>query len=114
MFFWKGSWWLVTDFWKGLGVYRSDDGLAWDRRQDILSRPGKRADDGALGHHADVLVQGERAFIFYFTHPEEQTAEGGYRQRRTSIQVAELELSGGELICDRDKPFELSLAPGGF
>lgn len=110
VFFWKGSFWLVTDFWKGLAVYRSSDGFAWARQKDILAQPGSRVDDGALGHHADVLLQGERAFIFYFTHPEEKTAAGGsYEQRRTSLQVAELDVIGGELICDRDKPFDFVL-----
>lgn len=111
-FFWRGSWWLVTDFWRGLGVYRSDDGIVWTRQANILDKPGTRPDDDGLGHHADVLVQGGRAFIFYFVHPKEKNeAASDYDRRRSSLQVAELELVDGVLVCDRDKPFDFLLQP---
>ncbi len=29
-FRWRGKWWLITDVWNGLAVYRSDDGLDVD------------------------------------------------------------------------------------
>ena len=41
------------------------------RQPNILDQPGLRAGDGAIGRHADVLVQGGQAYIFYFTHPGE-------------------------------------------
>jgi hypothetical protein len=104
VFHWQDAYWMVTDHWHGLGVYQSEDCQTWTRRADILGIPGKRPDDGALGHHADVLVQGKNAFVFYFTHPE--------NTKRSSLQVAQLEFKAGQLICDRDKPFDLILAPG--
>lgn len=118
VFYWQQSYWLIVDFWHGLGVYRSDDAEHWERQANILDVPGQRADDHAIGGHADIEVQGERAFIFYFTHPDwDRTRQYGvdevqpYAVRRTSVQVAELELRGGTLVCDRDKPFAFTLLP---
>jgi hypothetical protein len=122
VFRWKGSYWLIMDHWDGLGVFRSSDGANWSRQKnDILQKPGARTEDGVKGGHADVLVQGEDAWIFYFTHPQRIAGaqypapawgEEPYALRRTSIQVAKLELDGEELICRRDEPFPFELRPG--
>ncbi|WP_208403605.1 hypothetical protein [Paenibacillus sp. BK720] len=40
-------------------VLRSDDLTTWERNDIILDQPGKRSDDGTIGLHADVVVQGE-------------------------------------------------------
>jgi hypothetical protein len=119
VFCWQQTYWMITDPWNGLGVYRSDDAEHWERQDNILDRPGARQDDGRKGGHADVLVQGGRAFIFYFTHPErDPAARHGmdevhpYNDKRTSIQVAELEYRDKRLACDRDKPFDFTLQPG--
>ena len=117
VFRWRGAYWMVTDPWRGLGVYRSDDLQTWTRQADILTSPGSRPDDSAIGHHADVLVQGERAFLFFFTHPEvvgmaPDDFAWTYAARRTALQVARLELGGDTLVCDRDAQFELDLLPG--
>ena len=94
---------------QGLGVFHSDDALKWTRHaNNILRDPGKRPDDGVKGGHADVLVQGDNAWVFYFTHPSRVPAArdvDAYATRRTSIQVAKLELEGAEIICRRDEPF---------
>jgi len=120
VFFWKGTYWMLTDPWHGLGVYRSSDCESWTPQAAILDKPGSRPDDGAVGHHADVLVQGEEAYVFYFVHPHEfKYGEGApaehemYSYRRSSVQVARLELQGEQLICNRDQafPFEL-ISPG--
>jgi GH43 family beta-xylosidase len=102
-FQWRGKWWLVTDVWKGLAVYRSDDGVSWTRQAgNLLETPGKGADDAAKGQHADVVVSGERAWLFYFTHPDAE-------KRRSSIQVVEIRESGGLLSVDRDAPTRVAL-----
>ena len=69
-----------------------------------------------------MLVQGEDAWVFYFTHPGRGPGVPPppavvrdvepYATRRTSIQVAKLELEGGEIICRRDAPFPFRLQPG--
>jgi hypothetical protein len=117
-FRWKGSYWLIADMWAGQAVYAADDLDAWHRTGIILDAPGKRLDDGWYGHHADVLVNGGRAFIFYFTHPGRgrrrqsgPVSPDAYEWKRSSLQVAELSVQGGALGCDRDADIELLLRP---
>ena len=116
VFFWQGCYWMITDTWQGLGVYRSADAEHWQRQANILSGGGQRRDDGAQGQHADVTVQGDRAYVIYFTHPDRDLKKSygfdeaaPYSDKRTSLQVAELGLLDGNLICDRDKPIDFSL-----
>jgi hypothetical protein len=114
-FRWKDHYWLVVDIWNGLGVYRSDDALTWATQTDnLVDKPGKGADDGVKGGHPDVVVSGDRAYLFYFTHPGRTDPRGpanGYEKRRSSIQVVELEYRDGCLTCDRDKPTYIDLKP---
>ncbi len=115
VFQWKNRYWMVVDVWRGLGVYVSDDCRSWTRqKKNLLSEPGQGADDKVKGGHPDVVVSGDRAFLFYFTHPGRQNANpknDPYEQRRSSIQVAELEFKDGEVSCDRDKPTYILLQP---
>lgn len=115
VFRWKEKYWMIVDIWKGLGVYRSDDALNWTAQADnLLFTPGKGADDAVQGQHCDVVVSGERAFLFYFTHPGrrvENTNKDLTEQRRSSIQVVELKLKDGWLTCERDTPTFVNLAP---
>ena len=101
-FRWKGYYWLIVDVWQGLAVYRSDDALHWTRQAgNLLAGAGHGADDGAKGDHADVVVSGDRAFLFYFTQ----------FNRRSSIQVVEMALKDGVITCDRDSPTHIHLLP---
>jgi len=119
VFEWKGRYWMITDPWNGLGVYYSKDLEHWIRQRNILGEPGSRLEDGVKGGHADVLVQDDDALIFYFTHPERnqnyydlefnQSNVEPYKYRRTSIQVAKLELEDDQLVCHRDKSFDFLL-----
>ena len=116
VFFWKGRYWMVTDTWNGLGVYGSSDATNWIRQPGILGTPGARVDDGQNGLHADVLVQDKRAFIFYFTHPDRSSGDEPADPhplwfKRTSIQVAELDVRDGVLVCDRNASFDFTLKP---
>ena len=113
--FWRGWYWMVVDQWKGMALYRSKDALAWERQPErVLAQPGTGPDDQVMGGHADLVVSGDRAWLFYFTHPgrrgpdkNKDTAE----QRRSSIQVVELVERGGWLTCDRDQPTHIRLQP---
>jgi MOSC domain-containing protein YiiM len=116
VFAWRGAYWMIIDHWRGQGVYRSNDLEHWERQADILNTPGTRRDDGQIARHADVVVNGERAFVIYFTHPQRATGEDyafdavqPLSAKRSSIQIAELELVDGVLRCDRDKPFAVAL-----
>ena len=114
-FRWRGSYWMVSDVWRGLAVYRSEDALTWTRQPDnLLEQPGSGADDEVKGQHPDVVLSGDRAFLFYFTHPGRRGADekkDGTEQRRSSIQVVELELKDNWLTCDRDQLTRIRLVP---
>ena len=111
---WKNAYWMITDVWRGLAVYRSEDATHWTRQagENLLEVPGRGADDQVKGGHCDVVVSGDRAFLFYFTHPgrtgDRATADG-YEQRRSSIQVVELHHRDGRLRADRDSDTHVSL-----
>lgn len=117
IFQWKGSWWMLTDVWDGLGVYRSDDLLSWKRQEgNLLQGGGSGMDDRVKGGHPDVVVSGDRAYLFYFTHPDRRGADkekDGPEQRRSSIQVTELFEEGGKLKVERDRPVKIALLPAG-
>jgi len=114
-FRWHGKFWVIIDEWKGLGVFRSDDGVTWAKQPDnLVAKPGLGADDGVMGNHCDVVVSGDRAFLFYFTHPGRRgdgLKKDSTEQRRSSIQVAELFDHDGWLTCNRDEPTHVLLLP---
>lgn len=120
-----GSWfWMITDEWHGLGVHRSNDLQTWERQDLILDEPGARPWDADVGHHADVVVgtdaSGEElGWIFYFTHRNRPGSTGADQadsphpdipiEHVTDVQVAELRVVDGMLVCDRDAPVDLDL-----
>jgi hypothetical protein len=108
----KGHYWLIADVWKGLIVLRSENALDWTEQPGyILGTPGRTATDRAMGQHPDVVVDGERAFIYYFVHQknEAEAAADPRWNQRTVIQVAELVYKDGRLIVDRDAPLRFRL-----
>jgi hypothetical protein len=107
-FKWQGHYWLLIDLLGniGLGAYRSDDALTWERQTaSLLDIPGKGTDDQNGGHHPEVILSGDRAYLFYFVHL------GVPNPKRSSIQVVELKYADGWLTCDRDVPTSILLAP---
>ncbi|HEY9342283.1 MAG TPA: family 43 glycosylhydrolase [Hanamia sp.] len=114
VFKWKGKYWMLVDNWAGMSLYYSDDMQQWTKQPErILEKPGKGPEDQAIGGHADVVVNGDRAFVFYFTHPgrtkENPAPANSVDSRRSLIQVAELEFKDGAISCDRDKPVFINL-----
>lgn len=111
VFQWRNAYWLVCDEWQGLGVYRSDDGVHYDHAGVLLDKPGRRPDDTDRGRHPGVALVGDRAFLFYFTHPgrttdslqksSDQTTT--HEANRSSLQIAEIELRDGTLFINRDR-----------
>ena len=114
VFHWKGKYWNIIDEWNlgyvGLHCDESDDATNWTYNPSILNTPGMRPDDNDQGRHCDVVVVDDRAFIVYFTHPGRVYASNGveieentWEYKRSSLQMAELELVDGKIVCDRDK-----------
>jgi len=116
VFYWKDRYWMLVDRWEGMGVLSSSDLSTWTEQAGaILGVPGTRPDDGDIGRHGEVLVQGREAYLFYFTHPFGAKDHVKPGLHRSSIQAARLEFEDGRVVCDRDKPFSLALKPpGGF
>lgn len=116
-FFWRGRYWLLIDLLRndGLAAYRSDDGLHWTRQPGVLAQaPGRGRDDQNGAHHPEVVVHGDRAWLYYFVHPGVSADGSGRDERRTSLQVLELGLGAdGWLLAPRDLPTRVALPPGG-
>lgn len=105
---WKGAYWMMVDAWaNGLRIYRSADGVGgWQHHGTVLQEPGVREKDGVQGGHPFVLVQGDKAVVFYHVHHA--------RGRETVLQCAELEMGAdGRIVCDRDKHRVAAAAGGG-
>lgn len=113
IFKWKNTNWMIIDSWNGLTVFKSDDFLHWEKQEKrILEEPGTGIDDQVKGGHCDVVVQDEKAYIFYFTHPGRTPENKGIdnvKTRRSSIQVAELHYENGTITCDRNADVYIKL-----
>jgi hypothetical protein len=105
-----GWWWLVVDEWRGLAVYRSSDGVQWQRQSSLLlAEPGADPLDRQVGRHADVVVGTQSAVVFYFTHPGfdgvELAEATPLASRRTAVHVARLSVGEGDvLVANREFP----------
>ena len=103
-----GGWiWLIVDEWHGQGVYRSTDAVNWERQGVVGGAPGVDPEDRRFVRHADVVVVGDHAALFYFTHPEwdeRSQAEGppDVDARRTAVHQARLSVVDGVLVFERD------------
>jgi hypothetical protein len=87
----------------------------WQPQEErLLELPGKGPEDQAIGGHPDVVVQGDRAYLFYFTHPGRvEGMPAATDTKRSLIQVTELHHANGKLTCDRDQPTYIQLTPPG-
>ena len=112
-FKWQGYWWLIVDAWRGLAVYRSTDLTRWEQQTGyLLAEPGTGKDDGINGGHPDVVVENDRAWLFYFTHGGrvgENAEKDNAESRRSVIQVTELQFESNWLTTDRNAPALISL-----
>lgn len=99
-----GTWWMLVDEWNGQRVLRSGDLENWTDAGRILEGSSSRPDDIGPGLHADVVVRGDDAIVYYFTHPEwDRDGDPSSRAaRRTTIHSAVLAVEDGQLTCSRD------------
>lgn len=109
VFHWQNTYWMIVDVWRGMEVYRSDDLVHWNKQINrILEEPGTGKDDAGIGGHCDVVVNDNRAYVFYFTHPGRTRISPALPNspdaKRSVIQVVELKYSNGQLTCDRNQP----------
>lgn len=110
----KPIYWLLTDYGKGIGVYRSSDLEHWTPEPNLLdqeTQPGAHPTDRNGGHHCDVIINGDRAFLFYFTHQAGADLDPKlpHSAARTVLQVTELHFTGEALAVDRNAPTHINL-----
>ncbi|MBA8817242.1 hypothetical protein FHX48_002340 [Microbacterium halimionae] len=73
-----GWWWMLTDEWRGMAVYRSVNALTWTRQGGVDDVILGEADARRLlqvGRHGAVAVVDGNAWLYYFTHPWWDAAE---------------------------------------
>ncbi|MEL6695927.1 MAG: family 43 glycosylhydrolase [Bacteroidota bacterium] len=107
IFQWKDAFWLITDPHKGLFVYKSSDAKNWKFQGTILKEGGKLPMDNSRARHCSVAIIKGRAFIFYHVEPfrlynGKSVAKQPVMNRRSVLQVAELKMEEGKIICDRN------------
>jgi hypothetical protein len=115
VFRWQGYYWLLGDDcprYRGLRIYRSTDCRHWERQANFMTERGTRPHDVGAAH-AEVIVNGDAAYMFYWTSGREHVDPERFRFHQVArLQVARLEFSNGTLTCDRDREFELNLPEG--
>ena len=75
---------------------------------------GTGKDDATSPRHGEVVISNGRAYLYYFTHPGrigKDKDKDTYEQRRSSIQVVELEIRDGWLVANRNAPTYVQLTP---
>ena len=111
VFYWKNKYWLLTDpTGKNITVFESDDCINWTFNGHILDIPGEEETDAYHGRHPSVAVIDGRAFIFYHVEPYTVSRKENKKKKifkakdyYAYLQIAELELIDGKLVCDRNK-----------
>ena len=100
-----GSWWMIVDEWRGMGVYRSDDAISWGRQggPDAVILGAGEVPGAGFGHHGAAVRDGNDVWFYYFGHPQRTVTDDGERDtadaRRCAIYRTRLAVVGGELTC---------------
>jgi beta-xylosidase len=121
VFYWHNTYFMIVDAWKGLEIFHSEDLLQWTKQTNrILETPGTGTDDAVIGGHCDVVVNDGKAYVYYFTHPgrtkdnlpsvvSNYAQQNSFNDKRSVIQVAELQYNNGEITCNRNEPVKIRL-----
>ena len=118
--YWHDQYYLFIDEWKGLSVWSSDDATNWIKQDEYLiagipeepvidspetSNRRPRYVDGSRGNHADVVVVGDHAYLFYFGNTPSST-----NQRGLAIFVQELIYNhNGTISCNTNAKCYINL-----
>ena len=100
-----GWWWLVVDEWRGMGVYRSRDAVAWQRQggADAVILGAGAVPGPGFGHHGAAVRDGDDVWFYYFGHPARAAIVDPEREtiddRRCAVYRARLRVESGVLIA---------------
>jgi hypothetical protein len=101
-----GSWWMLVDEWRGMGVHRSHDAVAWVRQggPDAVILGADEAAGTGLGHHGAAVRDGDDVWFYYFGRPQRtRAAEAGpddFEDRRCAVYRTRLRVVDEELRCE--------------
>lgn len=99
-----GWWWMLVDEWRGFAAYRSTDAVSWTRQggPDAVLLGAGVDGPGPVGRHGDVVVEGDAATLYYFTHPHWTGTEIDDAPTRASrvtwLEAAPLTVRAGTLL----------------
>lgn len=94
-----GSWWMIVDEWRGMGVHRSSDGIRWERQGGADAVILDDVPAGGVGSHGAHVRAGDTVWFYYFARPavgEPHLPTG--EQRRSAIYRTALRVDGGILV----------------
>ena len=100
-----GSWWMIVDEWRGMGVYRSADAVAWVRQggPDAVILGAGEVPGPGFGHHGAAVRDGHDVWFYYFGHPRRTSASAAdaeaVHERRCAVYRARLAVIGATLVC---------------
>ncbi|MFJ2543527.1 hypothetical protein [Microbacterium sp. NPDC087589] len=100
-----GFWWLIVDEWRGMGVYRSDDGTDWKRQGEEDAVILDHLPTGGHGNHGAHVRDGDDLWFYFFGTA--QAAPGHVatgEQRRSAVYRVRLVVAAENLIVEESNP----------
>ncbi|WP_318244814.1 family 43 glycosylhydrolase [Microbacterium pullorum] len=99
-----GWWWMIVDEWRGMGVYRSTDAVAWERQggPDAVILGAGEVPGEEFGHHGAAVREGDVLWYYYFGHPARASAPESVDDRRCAVYRARLRVRDGVLVATAD------------
>jgi sucrose-6-phosphate hydrolase SacC (GH32 family) len=96
-----GYWWMIVDEWRGMGVYRSPDGVAWERQGDEEAVVLAAAPGGGHGNHGAHVFDGDVMWFYYFGRPVSALSHAASGEmRRSAIYRAQLRVIDEMLVVE--------------
>lgn len=100
-----GFWWMIVDEWRGMGVYRSDDGIRWLRQGDEDAVILADAPGGGHGNHGAHVHHGDELWFYFFGTAEAAPLHAATGEpRRAAVYRLGLEVEAGNLVVKDWEP----------
>jgi hypothetical protein len=99
-----GFWWLIVDEWRGMGVYRSHDGIDWKRQgdDDAVILADLRA--GGHGNHGAHVRDGDDLWFYFFGAADTAPVHAATgEQRRAAVFRVRLDVEAENLVVRGSK-----------
>lgn len=100
-----GFWWMIVDEWRGMGVYRSDDGIRWARQggEDAVILADLAG--GGHGNHGVHVRDGDDLWFYFFGAAEAAPAHVATgEQRRSAVYRVRLVVAAENLFVEESNP----------